>query len=127
MRAVDEVLEEIGAGATARLLVFNKIDLLDEDARRDLLVGRRNVVGVSAATGEGLDGLLEEIAAAFEETLQPMELLFPYDDGASLSELHSIAGRIERRDSPEGVRVKARVPRALSHRFADYAVSGAGR
>jgi GTP-binding protein HflX len=127
MRAVDEVLEEIGAGATARLLVFNKIDLLDEDARRDLLVGRRSVVGVSAATGEGLDGLLEEIAAAFEETLQPMELLFPYDDGASLSELHSIAGRIERRDSPEGVRVKARVPRALSHRFADYAVSGAGR
>src|SRR5882724_5729668 len=31
MRAVDEVLEEIGAGSSARLLVMNKIDLLDED------------------------------------------------------------------------------------------------
>jgi GTP-binding protein HflX len=126
MRAVDEVLGEIGAGDAPRLVVFNKLDLLDEDARRDLLVGRRNVVGVSAAAGEGITELLDAIERAFEETLQPMELLFPYDDGASLSELHAVAGRIERSEGPEGVRVKARVPRALSHRFADYAVNGAG-
>ena len=31
MRAVDEVLEEIGAGEKPRLLVLNKADLLDED------------------------------------------------------------------------------------------------
>ena len=37
--AVDEVLEEIGAGERPRLLVFNKLDLLDDDQRRDLLVG----------------------------------------------------------------------------------------
>src|SRR5215211_2039877 len=39
MAAVDAVLEEIGAGDTPRLLVYNKIDLLGDDARRDLLVG----------------------------------------------------------------------------------------
>ena len=36
--AVDDVLEEIGAGAKPRLLVLNKIDQLDPDERRD---GRR--------------------------------------------------------------------------------------
>ena len=35
--AVDSVLEEIGAGATPRLLVYNKVDLLDDDAIRELL------------------------------------------------------------------------------------------
>src|SRR5215204_1002018 len=35
-RAVDDVLEEIGAGDTTRLLVLNKADLLDDDRRHEL-------------------------------------------------------------------------------------------
>ena len=124
MAAVDDVLEEIGAGDAPRLVVFNKLDLLDDQERRDLLVGRLDVIGVSAAEGEGIEELLDAIEVAFEETLQPMELLFPYADGKGLSELHAIAGHVEREDGPEGVLIKARVPRALSHRFEGYSVNG---
>ena len=67
--AVDSVLEEIGAGEQPRLLVFNKLDLLDAEQRRELLVGERDAIGVSAATGEGIDELRERIERAFEETL----------------------------------------------------------
>ncbi len=123
--AVDEVLTEIGSGDTPRLIVYNKLDLLEVEERRSLLVGHRDVVGVSASTGEGIAELLDSVASAFEQTLRPMELLFPYDDGASLSELHAVAGQLEREDGPEGVRVRARVPHALSHRFESYAVNGA--
>jgi len=125
--AVDEVLEEIGAGDTPRLVVFNKLDLLDDEGRRDLLVGRRDVVGVSAARGEGIAELLDATAAAFEETLRPMELLFPYDDGRSLSELHAVAGKVERTDRDDGVLVRARVPSAVAHRFSEFAVNGKPR
>ena len=125
MRAVDDVLEEIGAGDTPRLIVFNKLDLLDDEGRRDLLVGRRDAIGVSAAAGEGIEELLDRIAAAFEETLQPMELLIPYAQGATLSELYAIAGHVERTERDDGVLVQARVPRALAHRFEDFSVNGA--
>ena len=37
-------------------------------------------------------------------------VLVPYRDGGSLSELHDLAGEMEREDTAEGVRVKARVP-----------------
>ena len=40
----------------------------------------------------------------------PMELLVPYSEGGSLSELHELAGELEREDTPAGVVVKARVP-----------------
>ena len=123
--AVDTVLEELGAGDRPRLLALNKIDLLDEEGRRDLLVGRGDVVGVSGVTGEGLDELRGRIAQAFEETLRPVELLVPYAAGARLSELHALAGDLEREDRPEGVLVRARVPAALTHRFAEFAVNGA--
>ncbi len=124
MRAVDSVLDEIGAGGTPRLVAYNKIDLLDADGRRDLLVGDRDAVGLSAATGEGLGELLDAIEDAFARTLEPVELLIPYEEGAILNELHEIAGQVEREDREDGVLVKARVPRKLSHRFTGYSVHG---
>ncbi len=122
--AARAVLEEIGADDAARLLVYNKIDLLGAEERQRLLVGEREAVGVSAATGEGLPELLDAIEAAFEETLRPMEMLFPYGEGSLLSDLHAIAGHLDREDGPEGVRVHARVPAALAHRFEPYELSG---
>jgi len=124
--AVDSVLEEIGAGASPRLLVYNKLDLLDADERRDLLVGEPDAIGASAAGGEGLDQLRDRIEVAFEETLRPVELLVPYADGARLSELHEVAGAVERQDRAEGVFVRAKVPAGLVHRFAEFAVDGRG-
>jgi GTP-binding protein HflX len=124
--AVDSVLEEIGAGDRPRLLVYNKLDLLDEEGRRDLLVGDPEVVGISATTGEGLEELRERIEQAFESTLRPVELLVPYSEGGRLSELYEVAGDLEREERGDGVLVRARIPAALTHRFTEFAVNGAG-
>jgi GTPase len=123
--AVDEVLEEIGAGGRPRLLAFNKLDLVDEEGRRDLLVGHPDTIGISAATGEGLAELKDAIEAAFESTLAPVELLVPYSEGGRLSELHDLAGDLEREERAEGVLVRARIPAALAHRFSEFALNGA--
>jgi GTPase len=123
MQAVDEVLEEIGAGEKQRLLVLNKADLLDGEERRDALLGHPDGVLVSAVDGDGLGPLRERIEAAFEETLEDVELLVPYAQGARLHELHEVAGRLERTDREDGVLVHARVPIAEMHRFADLAVA----
>ena len=122
--AVDAVLDEIGAGDTPRLIAYNKLDLLDGDASRELMIGERDAVAISARTGEGIEELRERIEAAFEERLEPVELLMPYSAGGRLSELHRIAGDLDREDRPDGVLVKARIPSALSHRFAQFALNG---
>jgi GTP-binding protein HflX len=122
--AVDEALDEIGAGERPRLLVYNKLDLLDEEGRRALLVGEADAVGVSAATGEGLDVLRDRIERAFEETLRTVELLVPYSEGARLSELYEVGGELEREERSDGVLVRARIPAALSHRFERFSVNG---
>ena len=54
----------------------------------------------------------------------PMELLVPYSEGGSLSELHELAGELEREDTPAGVLVKARVPAAAVQRFERFALNG---
>jgi GTP-binding protein HflX len=126
MRAVDEVLEEIGAGEKPRLLVLNKADLLGEEEREEVGLAHPGAVLVSAVGGEGLDRLRERVEAAFEETLAEVELLVPYADGARLHELHEVAGSLERTDREDGVLVHAKVPVAEIHRFEDLAVAQRG-
>jgi GTPase len=123
--AVEEVLGEIGAGDRPRLLALNKVDLLDGERRRELSFRHRDAVGVSAATGEGLDDLRAAIEARFLSSLRSMDLLVPYEDGGSLSELHEVAGDVERSDTASGVRVRARVPAGLAQRFERFEVNGA--
>jgi GTP-binding protein HflX len=124
--AADAALEEIGAGDSPRLLVMNKIDLLGEDDRRELRLRHPDAVLVSAETGEGLDELRSRIAQAIGATLSRVELLVPFDAGDRLSELHQIAGDLEREDRPDGVLVRAQLPAALAERFADLEVNGRG-
>jgi GTPase len=126
MRAVDAVLEEIGAGEKPRLLVLNKADLLEEEQRQEVTLAHREAVLVSAAEGEGLDALRARIEAAFEETLAEVELLVPYSEGARLHELHELAGDLERTERADGVLVHAKVPVAELHRFSDLGTSGNG-
>jgi GTP-binding protein HflX len=124
MSAVDSVLNEIGAGDNPRLVAFNKLDLLDADERRDLLVGETDAISISAERGEGTDELRERIEDAFAERLRPVELLVPFSAGDRLSELHEVAGDLEREDTPEGVLVKAQLPAGLVHRWAEFDVNG---
>ncbi len=121
--AVEAVLEEIGADASPRVLVLNKVDLLDEPARQELRLRHPDAVLVSGVTGAGLDALGERIERELLHTLCPLELLVPYANGSSLAELHEVAGELARRDTPEGVRVRALVPARLASRYARFAVA----
>jgi GTP-binding protein HflX len=124
IRAVDDVLEEIGAGSHPRLLVLNKADLIDAERREELRFRHPDGVLVSATGGEGLDDLRERIARAFAPGLRSVELLVPYGEGGLLPELHAAAGDLEREETPDGVRVLARLPAALVPRYERYAVNG---
>jgi GTPase len=121
--AADSALEEIGAGATARLLVMNKIDLLEPEERRELSL--RHPL-VSAETGDGLEELKARIAEAIRHGLTEVQLLVPFAAGERLSELHEIAGDLVREDREDGVLVRARLPAAFADRFSDLEINGRG-
>jgi GTPase len=125
LEAADAVLEEIGAGGKPRLLVLNKADLLDADERGEVLLRHPGAVLVSALDGEGIGELHERVEGAFEDTLAEVELLVPYSEGARLSELHEVAGDLERTERGDGVLVHARVPVAELHRFDDLRTADA--
>src|ERR687885_331346 len=124
-RAVEDVLEEIHAADSPRVLVLNKADKLTDERRAELAFRHPDAVLVSAISGEGLDALRERIAAEFERTLCDVALLVPYSEGGTLSDLHDVAGELSRTDTADGVLVTARLPAVLADRYGRYAVDGA--
>jgi GTP-binding protein HflX len=124
VRAVEDVLEEIGAGRSTHLLVVNKIDAVDADDRTALRHRHPGAVLVSALTGEGVEDLHAAIEDAFRRSLEPIELLLPFEEGALLAELHELAADLEREDTPDGVVVHARVPATVAERYGRFAVNG---
>jgi len=123
LRAVEETLEAVGAGGRARLLVLNKADVLDADQRDELALTHPDGVLISAASGEGLEQLGDRIEEEFRRSLRSVDLLLPYAEGARLAELHDAAGDLERTDTADGVRVRARLPATLAERYARFSVN----
>ena len=121
--AVEDVLLEIGADEAPRLLVLGKADLIDDERRAELANRHPDAVLVSAVTGEGLDALVERIEDEFARTLREVELLIPFEQGNRLAELHQIAGDLEREETPEGVRVVARLPATVAARYQPFVLS----
>ena len=123
LAAVDDVLEEIGAGENPRLLVLNKADALSVERRTELTHVHPEGVLVSAATGEGVEELQARILEEFEKGLRRIELLIPYADGARLAELHELTHEIEREDTPEGVRVRLQLPATIAARYERFSTA----
>jgi len=124
--AVEAVLAEIGAGELPIEVVVSKIDAVDPLQRRRLANRFPDALQVSALTGEGLDELRARLALRFGDRFELVRLLLPHGDGAKLAELYALGAPIEERvDAPEGVLVRARLPRRELRRFAPYLVAEA--
>jgi GTPase len=103
--------------------VLNKIDLFDP-AMRESLVNQtqRNTdcVALSAATGEGCDGLLRLLDRRLENGTRPMRLDVALSDGQTLAWIYAHGEVLGRRDDAEAAHLSVRLSDAdigrLRHR-----------
>jgi GTP-binding protein HflX len=114
MADVETVLGEIGADELPQLLVFNKLDLLEQPARvvRNES-GVITAVYVSAATGEGLELLREAIRERLSVTLFDEEITLDPQRGklrAALYEMGAVCS--EQWESDGSSRLHVRLPLA---------------
>ncbi|MBI0474845.1 GTPase HflX [Sphingomonas sp. MA1305] len=90
---VEAVLAEIGVGdATPRFEAWNKLDLLDGEAREDMLTEaarREDVVAISALTGAGVDTLITAVAAKLTAGHRRYWITLDAADGAGAAWLHA--------------------------------------
>lgn len=115
VRVVDEVLREIGAGDTARLLVPNKVDIAPLPHSGGLgSNGAETVCPISALTGKGVPELLETIGRMLDRGKKRLRLDLSHSQGEILATLRRRAQILEERYDENGIHVTALVSLKLS-------------
>ncbi|NDE89284.1 MAG: GTPase HflX, partial [Micrococcales bacterium] len=122
IETVRKVISEVDAQNVIELIVFNKIDLVDQATIVSLRGGHPNSVFVSTRTGEGIENLQVKISELLPRPNVSVRVLVPYNRGDLVSRMHlnSDIKTIEYRE--DGTYLEALVREELASELAFYAV-----
>ncbi|QXD31144.1 GTPase HflX [Candidatus Pelagisphaera phototrophica] len=120
----ESVLAEIGATENPRLLVFNKIDNFgDEGTLSRIKLLHKDALYISAATGEGLEALKEDISTVLNAKLAPSRIVIPHDRYDIISKLHCSGGIRHQETEDDGVHIEGLFPESVQGIIAPFIVS----
>lgn len=122
VRAVREVLAEIGADHLPELLVINKIDIADEERLLRLRRIWPDAVFVSAYDGQGIDDLRAAIEARLPRPAVELEVTIPYDRGDLVAEAHRRGEVLRSTHTEAGTRLHVRVDPSLAAELRRHGV-----
>ena len=120
LSVVDSILKEIGADKIRSVVVYNKSDLVPEEALRQLEAMHPDAVFISALDGKGLRGLLFRIAQEAAKGDITMTVEVPYEKGILMSMLHERCQILHEEYHEGGLRATAKVPERLAGTFEPY-------
>lgn len=86
--AVVGILKDIDADGIRRVVVLNKVDLLDAGEAQSLRASHPDAVLISAQDGVGIQSLLYRIGKEASEGFESLTVLIPYEKGLLLTMVH---------------------------------------
>ncbi len=122
MEAVEGVIKELDAFGKQTLIVFNKIDNLENRELADTYVKRfPGSVAISARTGEGVNKLVQALQDALSAWRLRSRFRIPASESALIAEIYRVGHVLELRYEGEGALIVAHVPPELAQKLERYA------
>jgi GTPase len=121
VRAVREVLAEVGADALPELLAVNKVDAADEETLLRLTRTWPEAIFVSARTGRGIGDLRAAIEARLPVPAVELWVVVPYDRGELVARIHRRGEVLSASHTDRGTELHVRVDQALAAELAPFA------
>lgn len=120
--AVHETLDEIEARHIPMITALNKVDRLrDPAAAREIVQRYPKAVAISSTRGDGIPDLLRLIQQELYESMVPVHVRLPYQQGALISLFHEV-GQVDHIEHQRGaVVMQGRVPGRLLAQFSPWA------
>src|SRR5437016_7270498 len=121
MEAVEGVIKELDAFGKQTLIVFNKIDNLQNRELAETYVERfPGSVAISARTGEGVNRLVQALQDALSAWRLRSRFRIPASESALIAEIHRVGHVLELRYEGEAALAIANVPAHVKAKLARY-------
>lgn len=112
MHVVYETLRQLGVEGKPVITLFNKQDLLEQPGHfRDLQAD--HTLPASAKTGQGLDELKSVLLEILRRDQIYVERLYPFADAGKIQMIRQNGQLLEEEYVPEGIAVKAYIPKEI--------------
>lgn len=123
-KVIYEIVSETGEEVPAELIVVNKIDQADPLVLAELrhVLGSKDVVFVSAITGEGIDELSARIELFLNSRDAHIEVLIPFTRGDIVSHIHEVGTVLEERYTADGTLIDVRLPAHTADVLAEFII-----
>ena len=119
IRAVREVITEIGGADIPEIIAINKVDAADPDVVMEILRKEKNSFAFSARTGFGIDGLIRAIEKSLPHPNVEINALIPYDRGDLVSAVHERGEILSEEYVETGTQMRALVDGGLAKAIED--------
>jgi len=121
MEAVDAVIKQLDAFGKQTLIVFNKIDNLENrDLARAYVERFPGSVAISARTGEGASNVVQALEIALSSWRLRSHFRIPPDQSALIAEIHRVGHVLDLRYDGDDALIIAHVPPHLEAKLARY-------
>ena len=117
IRAVREVIDDIGGGEIMEIIAINKADVAKPEVVMELLRRESNAYAISARTGYGVDNLIKAIETALPKPKVEINVVIPFNRGDLVSAVHERGEIISEEYLPEGTKLHAMVDGALARKI----------
>lgn len=122
IEAVDAVVKELSAYGKETLMVFNKIDALENRAIADNYRARfPGSVAISARTGEGVNTLVQALQDQLATWRLHSRFRVPLDQPELIAEVHRTGHVLEVRYEADAAVITAHVPAQLEEKLRQFA------
>ena len=125
IKAVEDVLQELGAKDKDTILVLNKIDKADEENLEELRKACSDylVIEISAKEGLNLDGLLDLIEEKLPYKMKKCEYLIPYNRSDINSYLHRNGRVLEEEYREDGTYMQVEVDDEVYNKSKEFVIN----
>jgi len=115
---VDQTLKDLGAEKKTQLMVFNKIDMLnDKDKMNDILLKHRNSVFISAQRGINITGLKNKLTAIVEENYKEETVELDISKSRIVAKIHEMAEVLSTEYDEDKILLKYRANNIISNQI----------
>src|SRR6266481_3222388 len=121
MAAVDSVIKELDAFGKQMLIVFNKIDLLENPDLASIYCRRfPGSVAISAKSGQGIDRFVDALQSALSAWRLRSHFRIPLSESNLIAELHRVGHVLELRYDNDYAVITAHVPPHLEQKLTGF-------
>lgn len=114
IRAVRQVINEIGGGEIPEIIAINKVDIASPDVVMEILRKEPNSYAFSVRSGFGIEGLVHAIEKSLPHPSVEIRTVIPYQRGDLVSAIHERGEIMSEQHLAEGTAIHAYVDGGLA-------------